>query len=283
MAWKLTGDVEEFLARAEGFLCADPVANTVPLTVTKAIRTLGPDLYPKALFGWWTAGGDVAGTCVWTGPYPVLLSAMPGPAASELAEVLAGREPAVPGVNGTQETAENFADAWTRRTGSPARVARHERLHRLAGLDMPDPPPEGAARVADVGDQDLVRDWYAAFRRDAGGHGDPNTAMIDGRLAEGGIVLWEAGGRPVALAGRTPAIAGTARVAPVYTPAEHRRRGYGAAVTAAVTRAAQDAGAEEVVLFTDLANPTSNGVYHRLGYRPVEDRLVLAFPSPTRP
>jgi predicted GNAT family acetyltransferase len=63
----------------------------------------------------------------------------------------------------------------------------------------------------------------------------------------------------------------------VYTPSEHRRRGYGAAVTAAATRDAQDAGASEVVLFTDLANPTSNGVYLRLGYHPVEDRVMLAF------
>ncbi|WP_329092961.1 GNAT family N-acetyltransferase [Actinomadura citrea] len=277
MAWKLTDDVQEFLACAEGFLRADPVANTVPLTVTKAIRTQGPGLYPKALFGWWTAGGGVAGTCVWTGAYPVMLSAMPGPAAPELAGALAEREARVPGVNGTPEVAEGFAEAWTGRTGSPARVARRERLHRLAGLDMPDPPPGGAARVADAVDRDLVHDWYAAFRRDAGGHGDPNPAVVDGRLAEGGIVLWETGGFPVAMAGRTPAVAGTVRVAPVYTPAEHRRRGYGAAVTAAVTRAAQHAGAADVVLFTDLANPTSNSVYHRLGYRPVEDRLVLAF------
>jgi predicted GNAT family acetyltransferase len=31
------------------------------------------------------------------------------------------------------------------------------------------------------------------------------------------------------------------------------------------------------VLFTDLANPTSNALYQRLGYRPVSDRLVLLF------
>ncbi|MGI5202656.1 GNAT family N-acetyltransferase [Spirillospora sp. CA-108201] len=277
MAWKLTDDVEEFLARAEAFLRADPVANTVPLTVTRAIRTQGPGPYPRALFGWWTADGGVAGTCVWTGAYPVLLSAMPGPAAPELAGALAEREASVPGVNGTPEVAEGFAEAWTRRTGMAAHVARRERLHRLAGLDMPDPPPDGAARIADAGDRELVHDWYAAFHRDASG-GDPNPAVVDGRLAERGIMLWEAGGRPVAMAGRTPAVAGTVRVAPVYTPAEHRRRGYGAGVTAAVTRAAQDAGAEEVVLFTDLANPTSNSLYHRLGYRPVEDRTILAFP-----
>ena len=79
------------------------------------------------------------------------------------------------------------------------------------------------------------------------------------------------------MAWHSPVVAGMARVSSVYTPAAHRRRGYGAAVTAQATRAALDAGAAEVVLFTDLANPTSNAVYRRIGYRPVEDRIRLAF------
>ncbi|WP_433478529.1 GNAT family N-acetyltransferase [Spirillospora sp. CA-142024] len=277
MGWALTDDLEEFLARADGFLRGDPVANTVTLTVTEAMRAQGSGLYRNALFGWWTAGGDVQATCMWTGRYPVLLSAMPEPAAPELADALAGRDADVPAVNATPTAASGFAEAWERLTGTPGRVIMRQRLHRLARLEMPDPPPQGAARVAGAGDRELVHDWFAAFHRDAGGHGDPNPAVVDGRLGEGGITLWEAGGRPVAMAGRTPAVAGAARVAPVYTPSEHRRRGYGAAVTAAVTQGALDKGAADVVLFTDLANPTSNGVYRRLGYRPVEDRVVLAF------
>jgi predicted GNAT family acetyltransferase len=63
----------------------------------------------------------------------------------------------------------------------------------------------------------------------------------------------------------------------VYTPPEHRQRGYAAGVTAACSQHALDCGAEHVVLFTDLANPTSNGVYRRLGYQPVEDRQVLRY------
>ena len=68
---------------------------------------------------------------------------------------------------------------------------------------------------------------------------------------------------------------GLARIRPVYTPPELRGHGYGGAATAAVTQAALDGGAEGVVLFTDLANPTSNTLYQRLGYRPVSDWVVL--------
>ena len=51
----------------------------------------------------------------------------------------------------------------------------------------------------------------------------------------------------------------------------------GGAVTAAVSQAARDAGAAEVVLFTDLANPTSNALYQRLGYEAVSDRVIFSF------
>ena len=44
-----------------------------------------------------------------------------------------------------------------------------------------------------------------------------------------------------------------------------------------MSQVALDDGADHVVLFTDLANPTSNALYQRLGYRPVEDRVVLRF------
>jgi predicted GNAT family acetyltransferase len=66
-------------------------------------------------------------------------------------------------------------------------------------------------------------------------------------------------------------------VSPVYTPSDLRGRGYAGAVTAAVSRAALDAGAGEVLLFTDLANPTSNALYQRIGYVPVSDRVSLDF------
>ncbi len=76
-------------------------------------------------------------------------------------------------------------------------------------------------------------------------------------------------------------IAGMSRIGPVYTPPGDRRHGYGAAVTAAAARWALDAGARQVVLFVDEANPTTNRLYPRLGFRPVHEVLDLSFtPAP---
>ncbi|MFB6955303.1 GNAT family N-acetyltransferase [Streptomyces niveus] len=107
--------------------------------------------------------------------------------------------------------------------------------------------------------------------------GADHTRATAERVSTGRIWLWDVAGAPVAMASVSPVVAGQARVAPVYTPPRLRGRGYGGAVTAAVSRATLDAGAEQVLLYTDLANPTSNALYRRLGYRPLTDSQTLTF------
>ncbi|WP_341483738.1 GNAT family N-acetyltransferase [Streptomyces endophytica] len=64
---------------------------------------------------------------------------------------------------------------------------------------------------------------------------------------------------------------------PVHTPPELRGRGFAGAVTAAVSAAVRSSGAQEVVLFTDLANATGNALHQRVGCRAVEDHVGLEF------
>jgi GNAT superfamily N-acetyltransferase len=299
MGWQTTSDVAEFLGAAGPFLRADRVRNTVLLTVTETIRENpaiyhgGPAAAPPAapaaapvvdithglpLFGWWTAEATVRGAFLHTPPFPVLLTAVPPKAAASLAtETLAGRP--LGGVNGDPEAAEAFAAAWRDVTGGRVAEHRRNRLYRLAGLTWPDPLPDGAPRLADDGDMTLLTDWFGAFARevnDFARDADP-TAAVRERLSYRGITVWEADGKPVSLAGVTRQVAGMTRVGPVYTPPEHRGYGYASAVTAAASERARAAGADEVLLFTDLDNPVSNSIYQRIGYRPVEDRAVLSF------
>ena len=86
--------------------------------------------------------------------------------------------------------------------------------------------------------------------------------------------VWEVEGDVVSCAATRPAAYGFARIGPVYAPPTRRGQGYAAGVTAAVSQAILDAGATPC-LFTDIANPTSNGVYQRIGFVPVEDSVNL--------
>ncbi|OCC11876.1 GNAT family N-acetyltransferase [Streptomyces sp. PTY087I2] len=275
MTWTFTDDVDVFLASAGPSLAARPVEHTVALSVTERLRRSGAHHYgdDDPLLGWWRgADGAVAGTLVRTPPHAALLTAVPPEAVGPLVEAL-GAGSDLDGVNADRDIAALLA---ARLPGY--RTVQEQRLYRLGMLRPPSPAPEGRARVATRADRALLVEWVRGFA-DATGQAGKATSLVEWLVDEGtergSLTLWECGGTPVALAGRTRMLAGTVRVTLVYTPPDFRGRGYGAAVTAASSRAALEAGAAEVLLFADLANPTSNGVYLRIGYEPVADRVQL--------
>jgi predicted GNAT family acetyltransferase len=181
--------------------------------------------------------------------------------------------------------AEAVAAAWSARTGAAATVAFRMRLFALDEL-RPPAGVAGAARVVGRGDDHtlaVLAGWRTAFGEEIGrASRHPHTVhddMADAVQSGAGELVWEAGGEPVAQASARPVVASMSRIGPVYTPPEHRGRGYAAAVTAAAARWALDQGARHVLLYTDLANPTTNRLYPRLGFRPRYDALELRFAS----
>jgi RimJ/RimL family protein N-acetyltransferase len=280
MNWTLSSNLDDFLAAAGGFLRSRPAANTIQLGILETLHARGARAFgdPPPIFGWWRpAAGQVIAAIVQTPPYPILLTALPGYSAALLAEGLVACGRRLPGVNAAQGDATAFAAAWTRLTAASAHEVLRSRLYQLGPLQPPVPVPPGAARVAASADRGLLETWLGAFHREIDEQREPVRATVEDRLSFGGLTLWEVEGTAVAMAGIGRPAAGVTRVAPVYTPPEHRRQGYGAAITAAVSQSALDAGASDVVLFTDLANPVSNSIYQRIGYRPLEDRVVLEF------
>jgi predicted GNAT family acetyltransferase len=89
-------------------------------------------------------------------------------------------------------------------------------------------------------------------------------------VSEGRVFLWDDGGAvaQTVVVGATP---NGARIGGVYTPETNRRRGYATALVAEVSRAQLAEGRKFCFLFTDLANPTSNSIYPKVGYRAVAD------------
>ncbi|MFD3816053.1 GNAT family N-acetyltransferase [Streptomyces rubiginosohelvolus] len=272
MTWTFTDDVDVFLAAAGPSLAARPVEHTVVLSVTERLRRSGTHHYgaDDPVLGWWRgADGAVAGTLVRTPPHGAMLTAVPVEAVEPLVEAL-GAGPDLDGVNADRDIAALLA---ARLPGY--RTVQEQRLYRLGALRPPSPAPEGRATAATRADRALLVAWVEGFAEATGQSKSSAEWLVDEGTERGSLALWESGGRPVALAGRSLMLAGMVRVTSVYTPPEFRGRGYGAAVTAEASRAALAEGAAEVLLFTDLANPTSNGVYLRIGYEPVADRVQL--------
>ncbi|MFC9669966.1 GNAT family N-acetyltransferase [Streptomyces sp. NPDC056949] len=284
--WHFTQDVEEFLDGAGAFLWSEPALHTVQLTVTEMVRTNGNTMYGEdtPYFGRLVGGdGTVRATVMRTPPFQLQLTALPDGTADALAVRLVKDSRAVPSIVGPAEAAAEFAAAWEQRTGATTRLAMNQRLYRLATLTPPEPAPPGYARAAGTDDLKLIARWYDEFCTDIGEETrhDPER-WAENRLAQGGVVLWETpDGTPVSMASAPPEVARQVRVTTVYTPAPLRGRGYAGGATAAVSRNALDSGAKEVLLFTDLANFTSNGLYQRLGYRPVADFATYEFGDAT--
>jgi predicted GNAT family acetyltransferase len=278
--WHITHDLAAFLDRSDAFLRSRPALHTVPLTLADGMRRRGTHVYgaEDPVFGTLERDGAVRAVFLRTPPWWLTLTPLTEEEADSLAVRLAAEGHALPGVSAERDTAAAFAGAWQRRTGTGTRIKERQRLYRLGELTPPRPAPPGRARLAGPADRDRLITWFDAFMAEIGQpRAQDAGAWADSRVSHGGVTFWETpDGTPAAMAGVTVEVAGQIRVAPVYTPPELRGRGYAGAATTEVSRVARDSGAE-VLLFTDLSNPTTNGLYQRIGYRPVADFAVHEF------
>jgi GNAT superfamily N-acetyltransferase len=265
MEWVVEKDLTAYADRVLPWLERSPIWNTVPATVllTRRDGTIGT---PEPWLAWLDDGaGAVAGVALRTPPRGLLIPPLPAGAAAGLAEVA---PPELPGAAGPTTPVAEFTAAYAARTGATAQPGDHLRLYELSEL-VPPPAPPGAPRIAGAADVDLVDRWSADFMAEMGAPADPDPDAIRRVVAQGRIWLWQGAHGPVCLVGHSPTVGGVTRIGPVSTPPQHRRHGYAAALTAEVARRLLGRG--RVVLFADLANPTSTGVYLRIGFRPVGD------------
>lgn len=278
MGWWFTDDVEAFAASAWGLLAGNPVEHTVALSVIESVRAGHRwSEHGQMLFGCYD-DGEVRGAVALTPPFELLLAIVPDDTVAGLVAALRREGVRFPGVNGGGETVERFVAAWTSATGMRSVPVRQMRLYRLETLRPRAPAPAGRARPAGVDDLETAVRWLREFEAEAGVPATNVESSMRIGIGDRRVWLWEDEAQSVvALASRSPAAVGVARIAPVYTPPDQRRRGYGAAVTAECTQDALSRGAKELVLFTDLANPTSNSIYQQIGYAPVRDYHVVHF------
>jgi predicted GNAT family acetyltransferase len=275
-----------FLDAAEAFLLADEPCHNLLLGIPARL------LHSRAGEGVYLAtaadGGEVTAAAMMTPPWNLVVSKTADPdALRRLAEDVATFRPAPPGVSGPSEIAEQFAARWRDLTGDRTAPALHERIHRLDTVRAVRSAP-GRLRDATAEDRPLLIEWLRAFAEEAFPPGTrpplDAAAFVDARMGSTGegIVLWD-DGVPRCLAGYGSGTKNGIRVGPVYTPPEHRTRGYATACVAALSRRLLDEGRRFCMLYTNLANATSNRIYRRIGYEPVCDVAEFRFLRLTGP
>jgi predicted GNAT family acetyltransferase len=272
---RLHDSVNEFRDIAEPLYRRDPIANTIELTLLQA----GAFPEDSLLLTVWDDGA-VAGAALQAPPYPLACNAIPCNSMNAVAAELVAARPDLAGVRGERSSAVAFADAWQAITGQQASMSTEERLYRLGTLRAPSRVAGKPRDASDVADRDLLIDWVQRFFEDAFGQArhDGSEEFVDNANQVGHrFVLWDVDDTPVSLAMLRVPAAGVSRIGPVFTPREQRGHGYGSAVTAAAVQLAHRSGTPDVVLFADLANPTSNAIYQWIGFEPVADSVRIDF------
>lgn len=234
---------------------------------------------------WWAgrtgdADGAVVAAFMHTPPHALHVGWATQEQARQLAGQLAQKTYEAGGVGGDKKAAAAFAQEWVSVRGGQA-VTRME----LGVFDLPAEAQlifavTGHARPAQAGDLDLVDGWMQSFRTevepDGAGPATRRGPSLAPAVDDGRVLLWQKEGCAVSMAYASPPNGGVVRISGVWTPVDHRRHGYASAVVAGLSRL-QAAAGHRCLLYTDLANPTSNAIYQAIGYRRVGDHVTIDF------
>ncbi len=228
-----------------------------------------------------SSGQELKAAFIMTPPRGVVLYAPaddPTEALQALAEELIAGDYPVPECIGPKKVSDTFVQIWSDRTGCAAVLKMALRVYELRRVNLPY-GVAGSARQAEIKDLDLLAHWTHLYSAEIGG---PATAEQDRTAAErviseGKLLLWVHQGKPVSMAAAYRPTQNGIAIGRVFTPAEHRGHGFASACVAQLSQRQLDAGRQFCCLYTDLANPTSNSIYQKIGYKPVADSSAYRF------
>ena len=190
----------------------------------------------------------------------------------------------IPGVLAEKSLAKYFAQAYTTDKGMTYETTMDQRIYELTKVN-PDIPQIGALRLLEERDMPFfpywLEDFYTAQRIT---NANMPIPQVDEKyyhyyISQKKFYILEDNGVPVSMAGFTREMQTVCGVAYVYTPPYYRGKGYATSCVAQLSQIALERGFAKCVLYTDLANLTSNSIYQKIGYNPICDSLMLKFNS----
>jgi predicted GNAT family acetyltransferase len=275
----------EFLSHAGKYLAKDEARYGLIFGVSKRLLKT-PHVYGQD-DPWFCAVSDETVICaaaMRTPPHKVVLAHFNGDAtaaAESLADAVFKIETVLPGVLGDKDLTVRFMETWRRRHGVTVRedLTVNQRIYKLEKVNGV-PISLGRMRPAMEADSELVKKWTRAFHVGASGAArnmpETNVAPL---IDEGAVFFWE-DGEPVSMAMKYRPTDRSMDVSTVYTPPELRGRGYATSLVAELSRNILQSGCEFCTLYTNLANPVSNAIYMKIGYKPVADCVNYTFEMP---
>jgi predicted GNAT family acetyltransferase len=278
-----TTDPAVFLDRAGGFLLAHPVENSPILSAASALAGSPPaGSDPTAGIWSWSergsqkGGGQVVSAAQYVLPRSVYLTSGPAPAIEGLAELFLRVRPEITGVEGPADAVEAFVAVWCAGREVVARPGMAKGVYVAGDVIRPEAVP-GRMRRATEDDLSRLRPWGEAFLREADLATGALPDVVTVHVREGRASVWEVEGVVVSMVVVTEPRGGVSRIQLVYTPHRYRGHGYASACVAEVTAREQESPGRICMLYTDLANTTTNRIYPEVGYRRIGDVAEVRF------
>ena len=225
--------------------------------------------------------GRVVGVVVMTPPKRIVLSRIDTDiqaAVVHLVRHLRRIDVQIPGVVGPAGEAQAFSDGWVESMlGVSVRLSRRMRVFEARSTANL-PLSLGKMRFARMDDHLLMAQWIVAFSETMGEPVNLEDARsdVEKRIKDQELHIWDHDG-PVSIAGVSRPMRNGTTIGPVYTPPEHRGKGYATSCVMLLTKKLLSDGYSFCSLYTDLSNPTSNSIYMKIGYVPIGDALELDF------
>ena len=275
-------DTQPFLEKALDELSKDETRNNLILGLALRLRE-DPHAYTDQTPMITIVSDDqenIGAMAIMTPPFPMIVQSEPLNVAAleSLADTLISGGWKLSGVNGVTDESDAFAQIWRKKTGHEVRLLKTLRAYELRNVQDLD-YPVGKMRVAEERDAQKAADMLSAMQEELKLEGS-NSATFEGALISIHLkrtFFWVVDGEVVSTTiSVRPQIKGIC-ISGVYTPPEHRQRGYARALVAQVSKEMLSRGFELTNLFTDLSNPTSNKIYQEIGYKPVCDYHQYSF------
>jgi len=188
----------------------------------------------------------------------------------------------LPGVFAQRNLALAFAKAYCAKHNVQHKIGMENRCFELTEVN-PEIKQFGTLRLARESDMHFFPYWVEGLVSGADVYGKTTMnipqdyATYQYRIDSRKVYILEVDGQPVSMAAAHREMITVCGIGLVYTPPYFGRRGYATSCVAQLSQSVLDRDFKKCVLFTDLANPTSNNIYQKIGYRPIGDSSMIKF------
>jgi predicted GNAT family acetyltransferase len=270
-------DIELFYDHVYSFLIEKEAENNLIFSILNAIK-LNPNVYGDQfpLLVLVKDNGRLELISIQTPPFKLVLSYTDNlQSIDTLIISLIQKGIELPGVLGPKDVVQRFINLWSENRNVTPKLATQERIYKLIVVSD-DTLGERKVIQSTKKNQSLIIKWAKDFITEAFPESiEEHMHNMEKRLVpdidQGRFFLLLENDKVVSMAKKAGKTPNGNLVNFVYTPPALRRRGYATECVANLSKHILEEGNQFCFLFTDLANPISNSIYQKIGYKPIID------------